>query len=359
MSLSRWRLPLLCSAAALVLSQLLAPALAGQSPDWLRNPYNPSALMQKASEACQSDRFTFAAFGDSYARTPLISLLEMVDARSPDFVVTLGDMVDRGSGDRGMRNWTTLSERTGWFMRSRPTWPVIGNHELSEEYQAGLANYLRFYDLPDQNYSFTFRNAKFIVLGLDSEWRLVPPDHLAFLRKELADRDEYDHVFVFRHVPFYTVGMKGADQVPNTETELVKLLNERRVTATFTGHDHYYYRTRRDGVTHIISGVSGAGIYNLNRLAEQAPGDAYMGVSAAKDRVVLHIPGRVDRSVPFKGPFESGDEWLFAVFVHVNGDRVTADTVSMSGEVWDSFVLAGEPFGPTEAAAPATASASP
>jgi hypothetical protein len=273
----------------------------------------------------------------------------MVDARSPDFVVTVGDMVSRGSGEEGPANWEMLSGRAGWFFRDHPTWPVIGNHEVSDEFQSGLENFLRFYGMAEQSYSFTFGNARFIVLGMDPEWRLVPPDQVSFLRRELADRDAYDHVFVFRHIPFCTVGMKDEREVPNTQTELVKLLKEYDVTATFTGHDHYYYRTRRSGVNHIISGVSGAGIYNLERLAEQAPGDAYMGVSAAEDQILLHVPGRVDRSIPYKGYFESGDEWLFAVLVHVNGDRATGETVSMWGEVWDSFVLAGDGFGPPTA----------
>jgi phage-related protein len=60
---------------------------------------------------------------------------------------------------------------------------------------------------------------------------------------------------------------------------------------------------------------------------------------------MLHVPGRADRSTPFKGYYESGDELLFAVFVHVNGKDVTGEAVSLSGEVWDSFPLAGEGFG--------------
>jgi hypothetical protein len=301
--------------------------------------------MQHASDQCAGDRFTFALFGDCYDREPLVALMQMVDAHSPSFVVTLGDMVEQGAKEEGLKQWQAAAQRTGWFLRARPTWPVIGNHEVDADFNSGLKNFLDFYGLKADKYSFTFRNAKFIVLGYDPEGRPDPPDQVAFVQRELADRDKYDHVFVFRHVPFYTIGMKEADEVPNKETELTKLFKQGRVTAMFSGHDHYYYRTRRNGLNQIIAGVSGAGVYDLVRLAEQAPGDAYMGISKAEDQVMLHVPGRADRSTPFKGYYESGDELLFAVFVHVNGKDVTGEAVSLSGEVWDSFPLAGEGFG--------------
>lgn len=327
----------------LVLCQLAAWAAAAAPA--AAGPFSPVALMQQSLDRCTGDRFTFALFGDSYDREPLVSLMKMVDARAPAFVVTLGDMVAKGANEEGLKQWQQAGERTGWFLRARPTWPVIGNHEVDGGYESGLRNFLGFYGLKDQNYSFTFRNCKFIVLGHDADTRPDPPDQLAFLRRELADRDHYDHVFVFRHVPFYTIGTKEADQVPNTPTSLTKLFENARVTAVFAGHDHYYYHTRRNNVNYVIAGVSGAGVYNLVRLAEQAPGDAYMGVSKAEDQVILHVPGRVDRFMPFKGYYESGDELLFAVFVHVNGKNVTAEAVSLSGEVWDSFPLTGEGFG--------------
>jgi len=320
-------------------------------------PFNPAALMQQSLDRCTGDRFTFALFGDSYDREPLVSLMKMVDARAPAFVVTLGDMVEQGAKEEGLKQWQVAGERTGWFLRTHPIWPVIGNHEVDADFNSGLSHFLGFYGLKSQNYSFTFRNSKFIVLGVDEEWRPSPPEQVEFVRRELADRDRHDHIFVFRHNPFYTIGMKEADQVPNSPTALTKLFEDARVTAVFAGHDHYYYRTRRNNVNYIIAGVSGAGVYDLVRLAEQAPGDAYMGVSKAEDQVVLHVPGRVDRFMPFKGYYESGDELLFAVFVNVNGKNVTAEAVCLSGEVWDSFPLTGEGFGAigTVAAPAATA----
>jgi hypothetical protein len=287
-------------------------------------PYDPRPLMQ-AADPGSSEAFTFAVFGDSYATPPLSGLLKMVSQRKPAFAVTTGDMVAKGSDDS---TWATLSDRAGWFLGSIPTWPVIGNHELAGSRDVGAANFARFYDLPRPSYSFVFRGSKFIVLGYEPAGQ-----QLAFLQAELASRSEYSSVFVFRHVPFYTIGSKSASEAPNKATQITSLLAKRKVTAVFTGHDHTYYRTKRDGVNYIISGSAGAPVYELRRLSERRPDDAYMGLVGGS--YVLHTPKGMNERVSRKASPES--DWLFAVFVHVNGARITAETVSRSGETWERF----------------------
>jgi hypothetical protein len=290
-------------------------------------PYDPRPLAAAAGPE-DAAPFTFAVFGDSYANPPLAGLMKMVALRKPVLAVTTGDMVAVGAD---ASDWEILSRRAGWFLKSIPTWPVIGNHELNGGETAGRSNFERFYALPSVSYSFSFRRCKFIVMGYDMRQK----DELSFLRQELADRNRYDYVFVFRHAPFYTVGWKSARQVPNRQTEVTELFEQRRVTAVFSGHDHIYYRTRRGGVCYITAGIAGAGIYELKRRDESVPGDAYMGTEGS--RFVLHVPGTPDRIVPRNQ--SSASDWLFAVFVRVDGERVTAQTVPVKGEVWDEFSL--------------------
>jgi hypothetical protein len=313
----------------LLLAAALAAVAGGAAP--FLGPYDPAPLMAKA-EPSASAPFTFAVFGDSYARPVLGDLLKMVADRSPAFVLTLGDMVAKGGeGD----DWHMLDQRAGWFLRRFPTWPVIGNHELAGDRGKGRSSFLRFYGLSDASYAFVFRGCKFIVL--DHRGTAAPDGQVTFLRKQLADRRECAHVFVFRHEPFYTIGSKSRPEVPNQPTDMTRLFQQRQVTAVFSGHDHSYYRTRRGGVDYLIAGSAGAGVYRLERLREQAPGDAYMGRLDDPDRFVLHVPGGRDVAVP--AGQSSPDKWLFAVFVHVDGPRVTGETVSMRGEVWDRFEL--------------------
>jgi hypothetical protein len=325
-------------AALLVLLLLLLTAAVGASGgatrwDWLPAPYDAGPLLEKAA-AGGGDEFTFAVFGDSYAVPALTGLLKLVDARHPTFAVTVGDMVASGGRPRDDAEWRNLSDRVGWFMRAYPTWAVIGNHEVSGGYESGVASYLSFYHLPEQNYSFTFGNSKFIVLGVDADERPAPADQIEFVKRETADRDRYAHLFVFRHYPFYTVGEKSKEEVPNTETPLVKLFRAARVTAVFSGHDHIYYRTKRGGLAYLISGGAGAGIYPLRRASERLRDDVYMGRATTGGGSLLHSPGKSDRR--WTGP---EDRDLFAVFIHVNGQAVTGEMVSVTRETWDRFSI--------------------
>jgi hypothetical protein len=298
---------------------------------WLESPYDPRPLLAQRSPA-PDGTFTFAVFGDSYAAPELSGLLKLVDARHPTFAVTTGDMVAKGGGPEADPEWKRLSDRAGWFLRAHPTWPVVGNHELSGGYESGLGRYRSFYGLEGQDHSFVFGSSKFIVLGCDRAERPAPPEQVEFVRRELEDRGKYGHVFVFRHYPFYTVGSKSREEVPNQETALTKLFEASKVTAVFSGHDHIYYRTRRGGLPYIISGSAGAGVYALRRLSEREPGDAYMGASGKG--LVLHVPGEKDRVLA-----ETGDSELFAVFIRVRGGSATGEAVSASGRVWERFSL--------------------
>jgi len=290
-------------------------------------PYDPRPLMQ-AADPSGDGPFTFAVFGDSYAKKPLDALLRMISARSPTFAITTGDMVFKGSD---WDYWSDLERRAGWFFASIPTWPVVGNHEWTGDDDECAHHLQRFYGLPQESYAFAFRNSKFIVLGD----RQTKTEQLDFLRRELSDRSSYVHVFVFRHVPFYTVGAKGKKEVPGSPNELTSLFEQHHVTAVFTGHDHIYHRTRRQGIDYITAGIAGAGIYELKRVGERLPGDSYMG--RIGENFVLRVSGKPARVVPRR--LTSAKEWLFAVFVQVGGQRVAAETVSVGGEVWEQFSL--------------------
>ena len=291
-------------------------------------PFDPHPLLQQAGPE-KNEPYTFAVFGDSYANPALAPLLKMVAEKSPTFVVTMGDMVSNGT-DAG--TWRTLRERAGWFMQQFSTWPVIGNHELGSA-RAGAQAFEDFYRVSPGNYSFTFRRSKFIILGHNGT---TPEDQIAYLKRELADRDKYQHVFVFRHSPFYTVGSKSRSEVPNTSTAITQLFTQYHVTAVFAGHDHSYYRTKREEVNYITSANAGAGLYPLKRLKEQVPGDAYMSISNNAGWYLLHTPTTDKRVSREKSPVE---DWLFAVFIHVDGNKVTGQTISVLGEVWDTFEL--------------------
>ena len=127
-------------------------------------------------------------------------------------------------------------------MRKYPMWATVGNHE---EYGGddGMENFTNFFGMEKAMYSFKYGNAKFIALP----WPRVSedPEKLEWLEKELKSA-RGKHIFIYRHRPHYTVGSKPYVDVEGAETVTTKLYDKYKVAAVFSGHDHIYYRTKRN-----------------------------------------------------------------------------------------------------------------
>lgn len=311
-----------------------ALATAAFPPD---KPFDPRPLMTAVKQRVGNGPFRFAVFGDSKNNAPFWGLLRFVDRQKPDFVLTTGDLVDRGGGGQGAREYDTLAAKGGWFMRKYPTWPVAGNHELSGGSTDASTNFERFFGMSPGRYAFTCGRARFIAL----EWPAPAGEGSgtggateAWLERELSSAGDGPR-FIFLHNLFYTIGSKAEPQ--NRPTALTRLFTRYHVTAVFQGHDHGYYRTRRDGVWYVTSAGAGAPIYTLNRLETALPDDVYYGRAPAGQSTApigdywLHGPDRRNRIYP--------RPQTFAVFVTVEGDKVTARTVAADGEEWDRFTL--------------------
>jgi len=288
--------------------------------------------------------FTFAVFGDTYAHEDLSRIMELAQEQGADFAVTIGDLVSFGGGPGAQDEWRRLSEIAGWFMEKCPTWPVQGNHEVrvlvsgegrQQARRQARRNFLDFYAIQSAQYSFTFGNAKFIVLPWDLELDENPPAQMEFLESALADREDWEHVFVFRHRPFFAIAQKGPEEVPNRATDMTRLFSRAAVDAVFSGHEHVYYRAGFEGVMYVQAGCGG-GMRRLERLDEVLPGASYMGILDGE--FILHIPGREDLKSPWLGEEHEGP-FKFVVLVTVDGPSVVMRTVSLGGGEWERIEI--------------------
>ncbi len=294
-------------------------------------PFDPRPEMTTAEARAKHGRFRFVVLGDSKNNPPFAGVLEEAAGFKPDFALSTGDLVDRGAGTQGREQYDRLEELAGAFMRRVPTWPVIGNHEISGGDAAeARANYSRFFGIEEENYAFDVGPARFIALT----WPEPDAATQTWLEHELEGA-RGRLIFIFQHNPYYTAGSKT--QVKNAPDAVTRLFTRYGVTAVFQGHDHGYYRTRRDGVWYITSAGAGAAIYRLNRYREALPGDVFYGQAPAEgspvpgDRYWLHRPGHRDRT--FDRP------QFYVVVVDVNGRRVTARAVTTRGEQLDALTL--------------------
>jgi hypothetical protein len=276
----------------------------------------------------------FLVFGDSKGSIYFPDVLKRADALQPDFCITTADLVNVGAGETGKINYELLDEKGGWFMRKYPMWPTVGNHEEAGG-DDGVENFTNFFGMKKAMYSFEYGNAKFIALP----WPKINEDSkkLRWLKKELK-KAKGKHVFIFKHRPNYTVGMKLYDDVEGAESETTKLYDKYKVTAVFSGHDHIYYRTKRNAVNYIISAGAGAYIYPLNREKDAIDGDVYYGRRTKEESI--------NGVAPFK--FHAADGTItdlpqamyYVVSVKIDGDKVTVEMIDeKTGKVWDKAVI--------------------
>ncbi|HEY3325454.1 MAG TPA: metallophosphoesterase [Planctomycetota bacterium] len=353
--------------AGVVAFFVLANNKAKPLPEGL-GPYDPKPLMQQLEQRTQTDKYRFAVVGDSKNEPPFALLLTKITSEiKPDFMLTTGDMVRTGGGKKGPGYWEHFAKTAGADMKLRPWWPAAGNHDVST---GGENNFKRFYNLDREYYSFTFRNALFIALP----WQYTEGESLKWLEEELKKgAAEKKHIFAFNHMPFYTVGHKG--NVPNKSVGAAALLEKYGARAVFSGHDHGYYRTMRNGVAYVISAGAGAGIAPAMRKDEALKEDVfyhkepntYRGQPLPEGFKVTHLNplgteskdnGERDKEEQAEAKNDSGNKplyWyhngvtgvervtdepdLLAVVVDVDGASVKLSCVTYRGETLDEVVL--------------------
>ncbi len=303
------------------------------------NPYNPVAKMDllKQKNGKNTTKMHFLVFGDSKGRSPFKDVLKRADLLQPEFCLTTADLVNKGAGEQGKIDYAQLDKDGGWFMKKYPMWPTVGNHEEAGG-NDGLDNYINFFGMKKAMYSFEYGNAKFIALP----WPKIKDDQpkLDWLESELKSANG-KHIFIFKHRPHYDVGSKKYEDVEGVPTSVTKLYDKYKVTAVFSGHDHIYYRTKRNYTNYIISAGAGAPIYALKREKDAIKGDVYYGKRLYKEVKDGAVPYK---SVDAKGKVtDIAEEMYYVLSVMIDGDRISIEMIdALTGKVWDKAVITNE-----------------
>jgi hypothetical protein len=274
----------------------------------------------------------FLVFGDSKGSKYFPKVLKRADALKPDFCITTADLVNTGGGKKGKVDYAKLDKMGGWFMRKYAMWPTVGNHE---EYggKDAIKNFTNFFGMKEIMYSFEYGNAKFIALG----WPKINSDKgkMAWLEKELKSA-KGKHIFIYKHRPHYTLGNKSYKDVEGKATAITKLYQKYKVTAVFSGHDHIYFRTKRDSVNYIISAGAGAPIYPLIREKDAIKGDVYYGrTSESKVGKPAYKFHHLDGSET-----KLKEAMFYVLSVKIVGNKVSIEMIDeKTGKVWDKADL--------------------
>jgi len=210
--------------------------------------------------------YRFVVYGDSRTNPTIhAAIAEAIAAHRPAFFINTGDLVSSGDiyEQWGPQHFEPLAKLTC----SVPLYPVLGNHEGSGKL------YLQFFSLPPPEwyYSFSFGNAKFVVIDTNLRqlnWLAPDSEQIRWTVKELTDKKTTWTFVSFHHPPFSS--HPGRDPNPPFLRPLCSILEKHRVDVVFNGHNHNYeriypmYGQKRDdqeGVHYVITGGGGAPLY--------------------------------------------------------------------------------------------------
>jgi acid phosphatase type 7 len=250
--------------------------------------------------------FRFAVYGDTRdGHDAHRNIVAQIIKANPVLVLQTGDLVHSG-GDASQ--WKIYDDITGEMRTRFPVYPARGNHDnggtgFDDRETAPFTSGNKRW------YSFDKGNCHFIALSIDeyTPYDANSPQY-AWLKADLAAaQNRARHIFVFFHVGPYSIGSHGSDMT--VRRTLCPLFEQYGVRAVFTGHDHLYYHTRRNGIHYIVSGGGGAPLYYPD---------------------------------PKKGAID-GDKWERAnhyLICDVNGDKIDVGVYRLDGTPIEKFTIA-------------------
>ena len=230
----------------------------------VKNHQSAVATFKTASAADQPIRFV--VMGDSRSHPAIFrKILRQVEALDPDFIVSMGDLVEDG-GD--FQQWEDFYFRpAAQVINHIPLISTLGDHEGDGD-RGELFRYffLKKEDVDSQWFAFRYGNTHFVSLDYRH-----PADNkmIDWYRQELVP-DNARWKFVFMHRPCFNLGGHRAYW---GQPLWPKLFRDNRVDMVFAGHSHQYERffpMRPAGqpdswpVTYITTGGAGAGLYEIN-----------------------------------------------------------------------------------------------
>lgn len=165
----------------------------------------------------------------------------------PKAVFNTGDLVNEGSSADQLAIFDNI---TSELRKITPYYPTIGNHDVPPEL------FLADFDLPNNErwYSVDIENLHFVVLDTTSDIS-QGSDQYAWLEADLQPFSG-SCVAVVTHYPLLSTGYHGGDS--DLSRILMPLFEEYNVDIVFSGHDHDYERSFKNGIYYIVTGGGGA-----------------------------------------------------------------------------------------------------
>jgi hypothetical protein len=171
--------------------------------------------------------FNIAAVGDWDCTGETEDTVENIIEQDPELVLALGDFSYSGSADCWFELIEPIADKTKIAM---------GNHEDEEDY-------LDFFGLTEQYYSFNYKNMHFLALSTETDYDEDSEQYQFAIRdlEKYSKEPFIDWIIVFYHRHIYGSGSLEAD----TDFREIyhPLFDKYKVDLALQGHLHVYERT--------------------------------------------------------------------------------------------------------------------
>jgi predicted MPP superfamily phosphohydrolase len=125
----------------------------------------------------------------------------------------------------------------------------LGNHDAREQ------RYYKLFNMDGKLY-YTFKGSKQSVRFYALESTYMDPDQIVWFEKELKNSDSNWKIPYFHHPPYSSGDRHGSDA--RLREVLEPLFIKYNVSVVFTGHDHFYERTKpQKDIVYFVVGSGG------------------------------------------------------------------------------------------------------
>ncbi|MFO0604042.1 MAG: metallophosphoesterase [Polyangiales bacterium] len=210
--------------------------------------------------------FRFVLYGDTRGgHVAHAAVMRAVAREGADFVVHTGDLVGDG---RVEAQWQRFFDIERDALRDAAWVPVVGNHELQGAAPAGVANFRRYVHSeedsprPELDYTLHYGNVHLVLANAFDNWtsphmRAWLEDQLTRMRAEAPD----DFLLVVLHWGMHSSANHGENRGLRA-AGVADLFRRHRVDLVVAGHDHIYERGEERGLRYLVTGGSGAPLYD-------------------------------------------------------------------------------------------------
>ncbi len=254
-----------------------------------------SNLLNSSAETVY-DPWNFIALGDTrnWAENTTSVLRQtiyedvMLSNPNMEFILHTGDMVNDG-GEQD--DWDRYYEDIDLLVQNNVTFYYsVGNHETytyklpDGSYgppELNFSTYMSNVEMPgnERFYSFDNKGIHFIIINTEEFYTYefeITTEQEEWIIADLQS-NTMNFTIAMMHRPMYSI--KDASRVAhaaNIRAVLEPIFIEYGIDLVFSGHDHNYYNTIREGIQHIGTSGGGAPLYVPQATNQAIDGDVYI-----------------------------------------------------------------------------------